>query len=408
MRLAVELYGTFLGTLAGDLRTFDFQVSDEGLDTFGFNSPVLSVSIPLVTQQRRDHAARRRNWFAELLPEGSQYEYMLALGALRRGDTVGFLARFGRDVAGALQIWDIDDPTEPKTPQLRALTSAQVRGLLEDPASAPLANAQDAGRSSLGGVQPKVVLVRQDSGWFQALGGYPTTHILKPQLQGSLSSVIFDEEYGSRIARRLGLASFSVRVVDFDGLNALVIERFDRDGTRRVHQEDFSQVLGAHGNEKYQELGGVVSLTRVAQVLKRSAPAEDLQKFAQMVILSVAIGNLDMHTKNLGLMHPEQQEVRLAPAYDIVPQAHLGTDGKLALAVNKKYSHAALEVTDIEAELTGWGLRRTSQLIELALEHISEAVAEETPLPGAHQRLQDDITQFVSNLQNRKPVGKPM
>ncbi|MCS5713535.1 HipA N-terminal domain-containing protein [Herbiconiux sp. CPCC 205716] len=133
MRLAVELYGTVIGTIEGDARTFDFVPSREGIEQFGPNSAVLSVAVPLTPTQRRDHAARRRNWFGELLPEGDQYDYMLAQGRLARGDTPAFLARYGRDTAGAAQIWDIDDPAEPVEPGLELLTDREVRRLLEDP-----------------------------------------------------------------------------------------------------------------------------------------------------------------------------------------------------------------------------------------------------------------------------------
>ncbi|HEY9392869.1 MAG TPA: HipA domain-containing protein, partial [Nocardioides sp.] len=40
---------------------------------------------------------------------------------------------------------------------------------------------------------------------------------------------------------------------------------------------------------------------------------------AQMAVLAVAVGNLDMHAKNLGILHPLDNEPRLAPAYDVVP-----------------------------------------------------------------------------------------
>ncbi|QTX03333.1 type II toxin-antitoxin system HipA family toxin [Agromyces archimandritae] len=341
MRLAVELYDTVIGTLDGSPRTFDFTAAEAGIERFGMNSPVLSTTIPLVPAPRRGQATRRRNWFAELLPEGDQYASMLRQGQLRDGDVPGFLARYGRDIAGAVQLWDLDDPTEPKTPSSRPVTAEQIREILEDPLGTPLANAPILGKSSLGGVQPKVVLVRTADGWAQALGGYPTTHILKPQLSGDLAPVIYDEEYGSRLARRLGLMDYRTEIQVFDGLPALVIERYDRQEGRRLHQEDFSQALGASGNQKYQELGGIVSLERVAGTLRRYAPEEDLRHLARMVITTVAIGNLDQHTKNLGLLHYADGSVRVAPAYDLAPQAQYANDGKLALAVNREYRHAS-------------------------------------------------------------------
>ena len=40
---------------------------------------------------------------------------------------------------------------------------------LEDPLGAPLGNDAAGGKTSLGGVQPKVLLVGTDDGWAQAL-----------------------------------------------------------------------------------------------------------------------------------------------------------------------------------------------------------------------------------------------
>ena len=405
MRLAVELYGVSLGELTGDARTFDFRPAPAALASFGTNSAVLSVAVPLAPMQRRDHAPRRRAWFEGLLPEGVQYDAMLAQGGLRRGDTPAFLARYGRDVAGALQIWDADDPTEPLTPALREVTPAAIRALLSDPSGAPLANDPRVGKTSLGGVQPKVVLVRTEQGWAQGLAGWPTTHILKPQLGGREASVIYDEEYGSRLARRLGLADFGTTIEDFDGLPTLVIERFDRVAGGRVHQEDFGQVLGAIGNEKYQEIGGVVSGRRIAEVLTRVAPASDLRRFARMTVLAVGLGNLDMHAKNLGLLHPRGGDVSLAPAYDVVPQAHLSRDDRMALAINGEYRHAALTTEDLVAELGSWGLRRPAAVVQESLERLAEALGEEQPLEGAFPQLHEQVAGFVANLRAGRPAG---
>jgi serine/threonine-protein kinase HipA len=96
MRLAVELYGTIVGALDGDVRTFDFTPSKEGIERFGANGLVLSVAIPLLPELRREHAVRHRNWFGELLPEGDQYGYMLQQGGLGAGDTLKKAMRSSR------------------------------------------------------------------------------------------------------------------------------------------------------------------------------------------------------------------------------------------------------------------------------------------------------------------------
>lgn len=406
MRLAIELGGIRIGTLEGDRRTFDFSAAPEGMRHFGANSPALSVSIPLTPIPRRDRAALRRNWFSELLPEGDQYRYMLAQAGLRMGDTLGFLGRYGRDVAGALQIWDLDDPTEPREPVLRPLNEPQVRALLADPINAPLANDPLAGKSSLGGVQPKIVLVKTDQGWAQSLGGYPTTHIVKPQLDGVFSSIIFEEEYGARIAKGLGLADHSTELLSIDGLNTLVIERYDRTDGQRIHQEDFNQVLGASGNQKYQRLGGSVTWVRVAGVMQDRDLTGEVRKLARMVTVSTALGNLDMHAKNVSLLHEGDGLVRLAPAYDMVPQAHLPNDGEVALAVAGEYRHAAITRAHLISEIEGWGVHDAEKVVNEALDEVTFTVASENPVEGAFSDLQDLILTFTRNLQEGRPIGR--
>lgn len=405
MRLAVELYDIVIGTLEGDRRTFDFVPTADALEGFGTNSAVLSVAIPLAPRLPRAHASRRRNWFAELLPEGDTYDYMLRDAQLRRGDTLAFLAHYGRDVAGALQLWDLDDPTEPRTPELRSLNRNEVRSLLEDPIGSPLANAPGTGKSSLPGVQAKIVLARLNGEWAQALGGYPTTHILKPELSGGWATMIYDEEYGSRLARGLGLADHATWIEDFAGKTALVIERYDRVAGKRFHQEDFSQALGASRNEKYQEYGGVVSMDRVARVLREFAP-EDLPRLLRMLVLAVGVGNLDMHAKNLGILHAFDGSVRLAPSYDVVPQLHFDNDRRLAMAVNGKYRHADVSRADLQAEGSSWGLRRSADIVDETLEDLKSLLVGETPLAGSYSGLQEQLIGIVDRLLTGTPAHR--
>lgn len=123
-----------------------------------------------------------------------------------------------------------------------------------------------------------------------------------------------------------------------------------------------------------------------------------------MVTAAVALGNLDMHTKNLGLLHPVSGEVLLAPAYDFVPQAPISGDGKLALAVNGKYRLNQLTLEDLVAEFASWPLRNGESIARNTLSALEATVASETPLAGARPWLQDQIGDFVDNLLHGRPV----
>jgi serine/threonine-protein kinase HipA len=303
--LIVELHGARVGVLTGPWRTFDFLTDPAAVAEFGIDSPILSVAIPLTVVPVRARKERRQNFFRELLPEGRMRSRLAQQAALAEQDVIGLLRGYGRDVAGALQIWDPDVPGEPKQPALEPLSRPGVADMLDHVQQNPLGNKPPGGKTSLAGVQDKIVLARTGSGWNRVIDGWPSTHILKPESRDFPTS-IYDEEFGARFARAAGLTSFSTWIEEFEGVPAVVIERYDRspDASQgRIHQEDFSQVLGAAGNQKYQKYGGRVSLARAARVFAATGDNESLKRLFRLAVLSVAVGNLDMHAKNISLLH---------------------------------------------------------------------------------------------------------
>ena len=99
--LRVELYGTHLGTLSGLGARFDFAASREAIEAFGLGSTILSVAVPLDVVPVARRADRRRAFFDGLLPEGDVLVAMAARVRVATIDTLGMLAQYGRDCAGA-------------------------------------------------------------------------------------------------------------------------------------------------------------------------------------------------------------------------------------------------------------------------------------------------------------------
>lgn len=299
------------------------------------------------------------------------------LAQVEAGDAAGLLARFGRDIAGAVQLFDPRSPWEPPTPALTPVDDHQIAELLD---ALTLGNDPRRGKTSLAGVQPKIVLARHDGRWYQPIGGAPSTHIVKPPTNRGIAALV-EEGYGQRLATRLGLADNLVTVEMLGGRECLVIERYDRVLGERLHQEDFNQALGMAGDQKYRELGGHARLVRVAEVLQRFAP-DDLGRLASHATLAVAIGNLDLHAKNLSVLHPPEGEMRLAPAYDMTPLAHVpGVDGRLAMSVGGEYAIATVGIEHLEAEVRSWGAGPAA--VRQTLERLAVLVREEEALPGA-------------------------
>lgn len=396
--LRVDLYGVRIGTLVGERARFDFLAHRDGLERFGVGSQVMSVAVPLLRRSRRDSLAQRRAFFEEVLAEGGVRSTLAGNAKLDADNTVGLLARYGRDTAGALQIWNEADPEEPRTPEARTVTDADVKRMFQEVKTSPLGNSGRRRVSSLAGMQDKVLLVRTVDGWAEPLDGYPSTHIIKP-MSAQTQSLIFDEEYGSRFARALGLASFDTTIQSFDGVSALVVERFDRDsGGERIHQEDFNQALGLIGDRKYEEPNETDRLRRIAGILKTNASVSDMQKLLRMTTLSVALRNYDMHGKNIALLHGAENSVELAPMYDVIPSAHLNVDPEFALAVNGKRRVGDVTLADVVEEGRSWGLRNPEGIVLEAAEQVRETARSESPHPAAHGGLDAAVESAVSEL----------
>jgi serine/threonine-protein kinase HipA len=256
-------------------------------------------------------------------------------------------------------------------------------------------------------VQDKIVLARTQDGWNRVIDGWPSTHILKPESRDYPTS-IYDEEFGARFAQNAGLTSFPTWIEEFAGVPAVVIERYDRSPDApvgRVHQEDFNQVLGAAGNQKYQKYGGRVSLERVAMVFSAIGDRDSMEGLFKLVTLSAAVGNLDMHAKNLSMLHRPDGSMTLSPAYDVVPQAHQPNDGEVALAIGGEYRHAALTMSHLVAEGHAWGLTRAAELAEETVARVLQLARAEAPHERAHPGLAQDIAGFAANLLAGHAIG---
>ncbi|MCL1885643.1 MAG: HipA domain-containing protein [Dehalococcoidia bacterium] len=413
-RLNVELYRAQLGTLTQKGSGIEFCVNNGVFAHYPLLSTVMSLAVPLRPIYTIHQKKRSENFFMGLLPEGKNYEWLLQSLPQDRRTAYDMLRRYGKDIAGALTIYDPEDMSSLKQASCEIVDGNTIRYLLEHMPQAALANSIDTGKTSLGGVQGKIVLTKNGTSWCRVHNGYASTHILKPVVQ-NYPSMIYDEAFCMSLAYVSGLTNHPVWIENFDGLDALVVERYDRNNNiagGRVHQEDFNQVLGACGTEKYQEYGGKVSAKRIARVLSRFGGNEEVKKFASQLVFAIAVGNLDMHAKNISILHFPDETIMLAPAYDHVPLCQHGIDGKMALAIGGKYIHANLSLQDIVLELLSWQCSafsdevETTGFIKRCLDIYNSALSEVVPSKKAYPNLKLNISSFISNLICGKRIGK--
>lgn len=126
-----------------------------------------------------------------------------------------------------------------------------------------------------------------------------------------------------------------------------------------------------------------------------------------MMMVATTLGNLDMHAKNISLLHLAPGAVELAPAYDFVPQVHQRNDGEMALAISGQYRHAEITRTHLIKEANTWGLARPERIIDEVLGTVLETARGDEPHPRAYPRLAADISRFTRNLIEGRAAGLP-
>lgn len=381
------------------------------------DSPMISVAMPPRRQPYGDSIARP--FFRGLLPEGEArliIAYDLGLGN-EGGTDVEMLAALGMDCAGALVITEDGAPpasvgSAPPAPLREEEVAVKLRALPNE----PLGVTGDV-RVSLTGMQPKLPLARlPDGSWALSSAGRPSTHILKPP-SAALADSVPNEVFCMRLAGSLGVNAAPTDLVSVGDLPVLVSTRYDRstdpDGTvSRFHQEDGCQALSiAVGSPraKYQRADGTgPSLAGIAALLDQWAPVEARYELLDHILVTVAVGNADLHGRNVSLLHRAGQ-VQLAPMYDIMSTVDLSVVGgqvvssTLGMHIGGKTDVHDVGVEDLLREAERWGLRRGAaekrvhELIDRLPGAVDDAVAAVPTVP--EERL-ETIRRRVEKLQS--------
>jgi serine/threonine-protein kinase HipA len=276
----------------------------------------LSLSMPLAAPEHSHAAIDAFLW--GLLPDN---ETVLQSWGRRfhvsPRNAFSLISHVGKDCAGAVQFIAPDEyPDSGEAKQgIEWLTDSEVSARLHALKSDISAGrwSKDQGQFSLAGAQPKTALLFDGNRWGVPYGRIPTTHIIKPAFH--LDGHAHNEHVCIALARSIGLPAIKTEIRDFDGITAIIVERYDRVDTAglaastaaraavkaseaalhaasdnpnaaalsaeaaatsmqlaadtevmvnfskktpyyRVHQEDFCQSLGIHPMRKYQNQGG--------------------------------------------------------------------------------------------------------------------------------------------------------
>ena len=308
-----------------------FNQDDDGQLSFVYNgdylttkgSPV-SIAMPLTEQAYTHNVAHP--FFSGLLPDERARQNLASALGISRGNTFGLLEIIGGECAGALTIMPPGvEPPAPDNSEPRLLNEQQLTDLLRTLRQRPLMAGEQGIRLSLAGAQDKLAVCLHNGQIALARDGRPTTHILKPFIEG-LHGTVENEWFCMTLASRVGLNAPTVTQARAGDIRYLLIERYDRhiepDGTiKREHQEDFCQALSVPPELKYEAEGGP-GVTALETMIRQHArrPAADVLQLQRMLIFHYLIDNADAHAKNYALLY-RQTVPDLAPMYDALSTA---------------------------------------------------------------------------------------
>ena len=358
----------------------------------------LSQSLPL----RKERFTRKecRGYFAGILPEESKRQIIARnLGISPRND-YAMLERIGGECAGAVTFIPAGEPLAVRDYRYRSLAPHALVTVLKELPKRPLLAGEKGIRLSLAGAQDKIAVRIEGDEISLPLGGAPSTHILKPGID-RFPGVVFNEALTMTLAAAIGLPAAKVQIRNTEGIDYLLVERYDRvhrrpaegGGLERLHQEDFCQAQNIVPDMKYQKEGGP-SLKGCFGLLRgaSSAPVIDLARLLDAVIFNFLIGNNDAHGKNFSLLYRGvgSVETRLAPLYDVVSTIYYPElSEEMAMKIGTEYRSERVTAADFDHFADEAGLAKAlvrQRVLEMAEANLAalDKIRAQIAQPVAH------------------------
>ncbi|HKG04780.1 MAG TPA: type II toxin-antitoxin system HipA family toxin [Conexibacter sp.] len=187
----------------------------------------------------------------------------------------------------------------------------------------------ERGGSSLGGARPKAHVLDGD-------GRLAIAKLPSPTTDGW--DVIRWEGVALALARRAGMRVPDAVTHVFDGKAILVVDRFDRESTRRIGYVSAMTMLEATDGDSGSYLD-------IADAIERHAPnaGADLRELWRRIAFTVLISNTDDHLRNHGFLRTSSAGWSLSPAFDLNPDPAPGSK-RLSTAIGYDDNAARVDV----------------------------------------------------------------
>jgi len=251
--------------------------------------------------------------------------------------------------AGAKSFLAGGSPKIPPVVYLSKLLSASDRVVADKESDEDLRLLLAPG-SSLGGARPKAAVT--DSDGRLLIAKFPHAEDEYSVERWSFLAL--------NLARKAGINIPPCRIASVDDRSVLLVERFDRQGARRIPFLSAMSMLGAADGETHSYLEMVDALRQYG-----AAPKEDQRELWRRVLFSVLISNVDDHLRNHGFLYDSAQRGwRLSPAYDINPVPPDITAPFLSMFINERDNAASFDLIVSTGEYYGLTATDLKQVVK--------------------------------------------
>jgi len=246
------------------------------------------------------------------LPEGDLFMRIRELYPKQPLTPMSMLALVGRNGIGRLG-YSLPGQAAPAAP--RAISKKELLGT---PYTPDVFNALVAAYLSTGagiaGMQPKIMVPDRPT--------VPIPSLIVKAASPAYPGLAANEYLCLTAARHAGI-SVPVFELSDDG-QMLVLDRFDLgmrdDGSvERLGFEDIAALAGLRVRDVLSDRKYQGSYQRIAELLRQlQLHSDNLHRFFEQVAFSIMVRNGDAHLKNFGLLYRSQDDVWLAPMFDVV------------------------------------------------------------------------------------------
>lgn len=201
----------------------------------------------------------------------------------------------------------------PRIDQAQKLSEVIAKIEASEPLNELEAKIIAGGGSPLGGAKPKALIEIDGEQW--VIKFFNNEPVDTPLIEHATMT----------LAKQAGIHVAQTKVIQLEGVNAILIRRFDREKSLRIHSISAGTAITASTASGSEPEFGYPELARILRrqgIAKDNTSQRDARELFRRMIFNILIDNTDDHEKNHSLLLTDPFSygtMKLAPAYDILP-----------------------------------------------------------------------------------------